>query len=70
MKIKRHRLFAGMAAALALGFAATAANAAGVFTLESKTFQDGKVMPKKVARTYRRNCTGRTCRMAPRASFC
>jgi Raf kinase inhibitor-like YbhB/YbcL family protein len=60
MKIKRHHLFAGMAAALALGFAATAANAAGVFTLESKTFQDGKVMPKKVANNQASNpnCVG------------
>jgi Raf kinase inhibitor-like YbhB/YbcL family protein len=45
----RHRLFTVAAATLVLGFAGTAAKAAGIFTLESKTFQDGKVMPKKVA---------------------
>ncbi len=49
MKLMRQRLFMAAAATLALSFAATAANAAGVFTLESKTFSDGKVMPKKVA---------------------
>jgi Raf kinase inhibitor-like YbhB/YbcL family protein len=48
------------AATLALGFAATAANAAGVFTLESRTFSDGKVMPKKVANNSANNpnCVG------------
>ncbi len=49
MKPMRHRLFTVAAATLVLGFAGTAAKAAGIFTLESKTFQDGKVMPKKVA---------------------
>jgi Raf kinase inhibitor-like YbhB/YbcL family protein len=43
------------AATLVLSFAATAANAAGVFTLESKTFSDGKVMPKKVANSSAAN---------------
>ena len=47
MKLMRHRVLMTAAATLVLGFAATAANAAGVFTLESKTFSDGKVMPKK-----------------------
>jgi hypothetical protein len=37
------------AAALAVGFAAPAANAAGIFTLGSKTFADGKMMPKQTA---------------------
>src|SRR5580658_6971863 len=55
MKLMRHRLFMAAAATLALGFAATAANAAGVFTLESKTFSDGKVMPKKVANSSAAN---------------
>ena len=44
-------LFAAAAVTLALGLGATTANAAGLFTLESKTFQDGKIMPKKVANT-------------------
>jgi Raf kinase inhibitor-like YbhB/YbcL family protein len=34
---------------LTAGCAATAAKAANVFTLSSETFQDGKIMPKKVA---------------------
>jgi hypothetical protein len=42
-------LFAAAAAAVALGFGATSASAAGLFTLQSKTFADGKIMPKKVA---------------------
>src|SRR5271155_2998137 len=50
MIAKRH-LFATAAAALAVSLLGTTANAAGLFTLESKTFQDGKVMPKKVANT-------------------
>jgi Raf kinase inhibitor-like YbhB/YbcL family protein len=55
MKLMRQRLFMAAAATLALSFAATAANAAGVFTLESKTFSDGKVMPKKVANSSAAN---------------
>lgn len=51
------------AAALAVGLAAPAANAAGIFTLGSKTFADGKMMPKKVANTKENghgnpNCVG------------
>jgi Raf kinase inhibitor-like YbhB/YbcL family protein len=62
MPAKRH-LFAAAAVVLALGFAGTTANAAGLFTLESKTFQDGKMMPKKVAgiaaqRGNNPNCVG------------
>jgi Raf kinase inhibitor-like YbhB/YbcL family protein len=49
MLAKRHHLFAVAAATMALGFAATAADAAGLFTLSSTTFSDGKIMPKKVA---------------------
>jgi Raf kinase inhibitor-like YbhB/YbcL family protein len=48
MLVKRH-LFTTAVVTLALGFAATAANAAGIFTLQSTTFQDGQLMPKKVA---------------------
>jgi Raf kinase inhibitor-like YbhB/YbcL family protein len=61
MIAKRH-LFATAAVALAVGLVGSAANAAGLFTLESKTFQDGKVMPKKVANTNavnkNPNCVG------------
>lgn len=42
-------LSAAAVAAIALGFGVTTASAAGIFTLESKTFADGKMMPKKVA---------------------
>jgi Raf kinase inhibitor-like YbhB/YbcL family protein len=60
MKRKQHHLFAGIAATLALGFVATASHADGLFTLESKTFQDGKMMPKKVANNASNNpnCVG------------
>jgi Raf kinase inhibitor-like YbhB/YbcL family protein len=60
MKLMRQRLFMAAAATLVLSFAAKAANAAGVFTLESKTFSDGKVMPKKVANSSAANpnCVG------------
>jgi len=45
---------------LAFGFAATAADAAGIFTLHSTTFADGKMMPKKVANNIagNPNCVG------------
>jgi len=55
----KHHLFAAAAiATMALG--GTAAHAADVFTLTSATFQDGKVMPKKVAnnRAGNPNCVG------------
>jgi Raf kinase inhibitor-like YbhB/YbcL family protein len=42
-------LFAAAAVTLALGLGATTANAAGLFTLASKTFSDGQMMPKKVS---------------------
>lgn len=63
MKIKRHHLFAGIAATLAMAFAAGAAQADGLFTLESKTFQDGKMMPKKLSNSQANsknnpNCVG------------
>ncbi len=61
MLAKRH-LFAA-AAILASGLAATAANAAGVFTLQSTTFQDGKMLPKNTANNQANsknnpNCVG------------
>ncbi len=80
MFARRHYLTA--AAVLALGYAcsATAADAAGIFTLKSTTFQDGKMMPKKVANskanaptnpncTCRRSFHGPTYPRAPRALF-
>jgi Raf kinase inhibitor-like YbhB/YbcL family protein len=61
MLAKRHLLTAA-AVTLSFGFAGTAANAAGLFTLQSKTFQDGHVMPKKVANVNANgqspNCVG------------
>ena len=48
MNAKRH-FYAAAAVTLACGLAGTTANAAGLFTLASKTFADGQVMPKKVA---------------------
>jgi Raf kinase inhibitor-like YbhB/YbcL family protein len=55
---KQH-LFATAAAAL-IAFARPAAHAADIFTLTSTTFQDGKIMPKKVAnnRAGSPNCVG------------
>jgi Raf kinase inhibitor-like YbhB/YbcL family protein len=55
-------LFAA-AAVLTLSFAAPAAEAAGLFTLKSDTFTDGKIMPKKVANSKANapnnpNCVG------------
>jgi Raf kinase inhibitor-like YbhB/YbcL family protein len=62
MLAKRHHLLAA-AAILASGLAATAANAAGVFTLQSTTFQDGKMLPKNTANNQANsknnpNCVG------------
>jgi Raf kinase inhibitor-like YbhB/YbcL family protein len=63
MFVNRHRLFATAAAAVALSFAGTSADAAGLFTLKSTTFADGKIMPKKVANSKANapnnpNCVG------------
>jgi Raf kinase inhibitor-like YbhB/YbcL family protein len=59
----RHRLLAAAATTLTLAFAATTGNAAGVFTFTSTTFQDGQMMPKKVANNQANsknnpNCVG------------
>ena len=61
MIAKRHHLFAAAAVTLACGFATTAASAAGVFTLESSTFSDGKMMPKKVANSAANVPTNPNC---------
>ena len=62
MITKRHCLLAASAAALAFGFAANSA-AADPFTIKSTTFQDGKMMPKKMANSTANapsnpNCVG------------
>ena len=53
-------LFAAAATIASMALAGTAVHAADVFTLTSTTFQDGKIMPKKVAndRAGNPNCVG------------
>ena len=56
-------LFAVATAAVILAFAGTASKAAGVFPLKSTTFEDGKMMPKRVANSKANqpnnpNCVG------------
>src|SRR6202046_3807012 len=63
MTTKRHCLLSAGAAALAFGFAASAAQAADPFSIKSSTFQDGKMMPKKAANSLANtpnnpNCVG------------
>ncbi len=63
MLAKRHHLFTAAAATLTLGLFSPAANAADIFTLNSTTFKDGKMMPKKVANSQANapnntNCVG------------
>jgi Raf kinase inhibitor-like YbhB/YbcL family protein len=60
MPTHRHGLAAATALTLAFGLTATAANAAGIFTLKSTTFADGKIMPKKAANNNpsNPNCVG------------
>ena len=63
MTTTRHCLLAATAAALSIGFAATAAQAADPFSIKSTTFADGKIMPKKVANSKANqpnnpNCVG------------
>jgi Raf kinase inhibitor-like YbhB/YbcL family protein len=63
MTTTRHRLLTAAAAALAFGFAASAAQAADPFSIKSTTFQEGKMMPKKVANSTANvpsnpNCVG------------
>jgi Raf kinase inhibitor-like YbhB/YbcL family protein len=57
------RLLTPAFAALCLAFAATASNAADIFSMKSTTFEDGKLMPKKVANSKANqpnnpNCVG------------
>jgi Raf kinase inhibitor-like YbhB/YbcL family protein len=58
---KRSSLFAAAALTLAIAFVGTTANAADVFTLASTTFQDGKMMPKKVANSQANMATNANC---------
>jgi Raf kinase inhibitor-like YbhB/YbcL family protein len=60
MLAKRH-LFTAAAAALILGSACTVAGAAGIFSLQSKTFADGKMMPKKMANSKANAPTNANC---------
>ncbi len=62
MRNKRHMLMPAFAA-LCLAFTATVADAADVFNLRSTTFEDGKIMPKRVANSRANqpnnpNCVG------------
>ena len=61
MLAKRHHLFTAAAATLTLGLLGTAANAADIFPLTSTTFQDGKIMPKKVANSQANAPTNPNC---------
>jgi Raf kinase inhibitor-like YbhB/YbcL family protein len=61
MLAKRHHLFTAAAATLALGLFGPAASAADIFTLSSTTFQDGKIMPKKVANSQANAPTNPNC---------
>ena len=49
------------AATIALGSAAAPAKAAGVFSIKSSTFADGKMMPKKVANSTANALTNANC---------
>ena len=60
MLAKRHHLLVA-AATLTLGLLGTAANAADIFSLTSTTFQDGKIMPKKVANSQANAPTNPNC---------
>ena len=61
MLTKRSGVFAAAAVALAVGFVSTIANAADIFTLGSTTFQDGRMMPKKVANSQANMATNPNC---------
>jgi hypothetical protein len=59
---QQHHLFAA-ALTLAFGFAGTTAHGAGIFTLKSESFDDGKIMPKKATNSRTNapnnpNCVG------------
>jgi Raf kinase inhibitor-like YbhB/YbcL family protein len=60
MLVKRHHLLVA-AATLTLGLLATAANAADIFSLTSKTFKDGTMMPKNAANSAANAPTNPNC---------
>ena len=60
MLVKRHHLLVA-AATLTLGLFGTAANAADIFSLTSKTFKDGTVMPKNAANSAANAPTNPNC---------
>ena len=60
MLAKRHHLLVA-AATLTLGLLGTAANAADIFSLTSKTFKDGTVMPKNAANSAANAPTNPNC---------
>jgi Raf kinase inhibitor-like YbhB/YbcL family protein len=61
MPAKRRHLFAATSLTLAVTLIGGAANAAEVFTLKSATFQDGKLMPMKVANSQANAPTNPNC---------
>jgi Raf kinase inhibitor-like YbhB/YbcL family protein len=61
MPAKRHHLFAATVLTLAVTSMGGVANAAEIFTLKSATFQDGKVMPMKVANSQANAPTNPNC---------
>jgi Raf kinase inhibitor-like YbhB/YbcL family protein len=61
MLVKRHHLFAAAAATLALGLFGTAAHAVDIFSLTSKTFKDGTMMPKNAANSKENAPTNPNC---------
>jgi Raf kinase inhibitor-like YbhB/YbcL family protein len=61
MLAKRHHLFTAAAATLTLGLLGTAANAADIFSLTSKTFKDGTMMPKNAANSAANAPTNPNC---------
>ena len=61
MPRKRHQLFTATGLTLAVALIGDVANAAEVFTLKSTTFQDGKLMPMKVANSQANAPTNPNC---------
>ena len=60
MLAKRHHLLVATAT-LTLGLFGTAANAADIFSLTSKTFKDGTMMPKNAANSHANAPTNANC---------
>jgi hypothetical protein len=60
MLVKRHHLLVA-AATLTLGLFGTTANAADIFSLTSKTFKDGTMMPKNAANSAANAPTNPNC---------